>query len=214
MKIIDIPYFGKKYFLPKLIRREGGQQTSTTLRKIYKNRYKIDVDMYTYGCFDPELNYALGGEVHIGKYCSFAKGIRYFAANHPIDYVSMSPYFYNKKFGFDVKDVHRSSLTIGHGVWCGYGALITSGCKVIGNGSVIAAGAVVTHDVPPYAIVGGNPARIIKYRFDTDTISCIEESKWWEYTPDVLYELYATIGEPKLFCQKLSQLKKQTKETD
>lgn len=207
MKLIDIPYLGKKIFLPYVIRKEGGQQESLTLREIYKKKYKINVDLYSYGCFDSDLNYASGGEIFIGRYCSFAKNVRYFAANHPVDYVSMSPYFYNKAFGYDVNDVERGKLYIGNGVWCGYGVLITSGCEHIGNGAVIAAGSVVTHNVPPYAIVAGNPARILRYRFESDVIQIIDKSQWWELEPNILIKLYDVINDPIVFCQRVMELK-------
>ena len=75
----------------------------------------------------------------------------------------MSAYFYNKAFsGLDVKDVERHSLKIGQDVWIGHGVTIVSTCHHIGNGAVVAAGAVVTKDVPAYAIVGGVPAKKIR----------------------------------------------------
>lgn len=208
MKLIDIPYFGKKYFLPRLIQKEGGQQESSTLREIYKKEYKVFVDNYSYGCFEPDFNYSTGGQIIIGKYCSFAKGVRYFGANHPIDYVSMSPYFYNRRFGFNVIDVERKTLVVGNGVWCGYGALITNGCNLIGNGAVVAAGSVVTRDVPPYAIVAGNPARVIRYRFADDVIKSIEESEWWELAPNELIKCYEKIDSPKEFCELVNERRK------
>lgn len=70
-------------------------------------------------------------------------------------------------------------VTIGHDVWIGMRAIVLDGITV-GNGAVIAANSVVTKDVPPYAIVAGIPARIIKYRFDGDKIDKLEDSKWWE----------------------------------
>lgn len=91
----------------------------------------------------------------------------------------MSAYFYNKSFGgLNVQDVKRNFLVIGHDVWIGHGAVILAGCKNIGNCVVIAAGAVVTKDVPSYAIVGGVPAYLIKYRFKPDIIKIFELGQW------------------------------------
>ena len=70
-------------------------------------------------------------------------------------------------------------MTIGHDVWLGSGATILSGIT-IGHGAVVAAHALVTKDVPPYAIVGGNPAKIIRYRFDDGTIAALLEARWWD----------------------------------
>jgi len=117
----------------------------------------------------------------------------------------MSPFFYNKEWGgFDVKDIERSSLEIGNDVWVGYNVIITNKCKKIGNGAVIGAGSIVTKDVPAYSIVAGNPAKVIKYRFDEKTIDKIEKSKWWNYTPEQLMEFYNYIDKPIDFCDKLN----------
>jgi acetyltransferase-like isoleucine patch superfamily enzyme len=75
-------------------------------------------------------------------------------------------------------------------VWIGYNVIILPSCKKIGNGVVIGAGAVVTHDIEPYSVVGGNPARMIRKRFDDDMIRKIEQSKWWENEPKDLSKIF------------------------
>ena len=118
-------------------------------------------------------------------------------------------FFYNKKWGgFDVKDIDRKTLTIGNDVWVGYNVIITNKCQNIGNGAVIGAGSVVTKDVPAYSIVAGNPAKIIRYRFDEETISIIEKSEWWNFTPEKLMKFYSVIDKPKEFCKKIEDMKK------
>ena len=174
----------------------GGMQESKFIRNYAKNVNNVEVDLYSYGgCFSKEFN--LGGRVKIGRYCSIASNVRYLAGNHPLNYVSTSPYFYSKKFAKkDVKDITRNELFIGNDCWIGYGAIITSKCKKIGNGAVVAAGAIVTKDVPPYAIVAGSPARIIKYSFDEQIQKELEDSKWWEYTPEQCLRYYKYIDDP------------------
>lgn len=129
--------------------------------------------------------------VSIGRYCSIAKHAKLWLAQHPTTWLSSSSrqYFedallwhvYTHK---KVKCLNRFSdappTKIGNDVWIGDGAVFMGGVSV-GDGAVIAANAVVTHNVPPYAIVGGVPARIIKYRFDEDTIKELLELKWWQY---------------------------------
>ena len=102
----------------------------------------------------------------------------------------MHPYFYNPALGFGVRDVERNGLNIGHGVWIGYNVLILPGCTSIGNGAVIGAGAIVTHDVESYSIVGGNPASKIKMRFEEGFIEMIEKTQWWNYSPEKLIKYY------------------------
>ena len=127
-----------------------------------------------------------GGKIKIGRYCSIASGVRFLGANHPIDHFSTSAIFYNKSFGYDVKDVKRHDLIIEDDVWIGLNVCITCGCKRIGRGAIIGAGSVVTKDVEPYTIVGGVPAKVIRKRFDDDRIAQLEAFKWWEKDPKQL----------------------------
>ncbi|MCL4640013.1 MAG: CatB-related O-acetyltransferase [Pseudosphingobacterium sp.] len=163
----------------QIVRREGGQMYSMTLRAIYRRLYGIEVGYGSYGgCFSRK-NVPRG--VVFGNYCSIAPEIRIFRANHPKDTFTSHPLLYNPVAGFVEKDMlERAPLKVGNDVWIGEWAIILPRVSVIGNGAMVGAGSVVTKDVPPYAIVAGNPAKIIGYRFDEITIQKLEESKWWE----------------------------------
>lgn len=122
----------------------------------------------------------------IGKFTAIGPGVRAGMGNHPSNkFVTIHPMFYsdtkllpisfaNKSYFAESKDI-----IIGNDVWIGANALIMDGI-VIGDGAIVAAGAVVTADVLPYAIVGGVPARLIKYRFDATQIDYLLEFMWWD----------------------------------
>ena len=99
-----------------IIKHQGGEKTSKLLRDIVKKEYNVDVGMFSYGgCFDK--NFCLGGKVVIGKYCSIGPSVRYFGANHPMNYASMSPYFYQQSWAesvgdYKVNDIERFTLEI------------------------------------------------------------------------------------------------------
>lgn len=135
--------------------------------------------MYSYGgIFFASFN--LGGEVKCGRYCSIVPNVKFLAGNHPYNRVSMSPYFYLKSWGLNItknSELSYGKLEIGHDVWIGDNVIILSNVRKIGNGAVIGAGSIVTHDVEPYSIVGGNPARMIKMRFNEEEIESIEKSR-------------------------------------
>ena len=129
----------------------------------------------------------------IGKFCSIAGEVRLGMGTHTLDKLSTSPLFTEKNNGTKHSWVETSAVnpfkrvTIGNDVWIGQRAMIMGGVK-IGNGAVVGAGAIVTKDVPPYAIVAGVPAKIIRYRFPEEVISKLEDSKWWKLPDDVLKE--------------------------
>ena len=128
---------------------------------------------------------------HVGKFCSLAGDGAYGMGSHSLDYISTSSLFTSSRNGTCIKWTNRSSyeeykeIHIGNDVWIGMRVMVMGGVS-IGNGAVVAAGAVVTKDVPPYAIVGGVPARVIKYRFPEEIIQKLENSKWWALDDDTL----------------------------
>lgn len=138
--------------------------------------YKVSVGKKTYG----ELNLTDASpsdtKLIIGNYCSIAQGVQFLlGGEHQINSISTYP-FKVKCFGYDREAGSKGNIVVGDDVWIGTNAIICSGIK-IGQGAIIAAGAVVTKDVDPYAIVGGNPAKVIRYRFDKqicDKLSNIE----------------------------------------
>ncbi len=122
----------------------------------------------------------------IGRYCSIAPYTLVGLAEHPTErFVSTHPIFYQHapNYGYDFvpTDVYRgvNSTTVGNDVWIGAGSCIKGGIS-LGDGAVIGAGAVVTKDVEPYAIYGGVPARLIRYRFDPQTVEFLLKFRWWE----------------------------------
>lgn len=160
-------------------RLEGGDFYSATLRRILEGYHGVLVGAYSYGeCMVPG---AWPAGVTVGRFVSVAPGVRIFLRNHPVDRLSMHPFFYNSVLGWVGKDtISSGTLEIGHDAWIGERVIVTQGCRRIGIGAVVGAGAVVTKDVPDFAIVAGNPARLIRYRFPESTRQLILASQWWE----------------------------------
>lgn len=138
------------------------------------------------------INSSIRGK--IGRYCSIAGNVNVINGYHPTtDFVSTHPSFFSvdKQAGFtyvdkpcfqEVKfadDKLKYDVVIGNDVWIGFGATILGGIT-IGDGAVIAAGAVVAENVPSYGVVGGVPAKIIKYRFDKSDMDFLDEFRWWD----------------------------------
>lgn len=152
--------------------------TSQPLRRWFRERHRVDVGLYSYGCFD---QWRMPGPLVVGRYCSIAKTARSAPINHPIEAITTHPALYERKFGVVDADIHyEDPQVIEDDVWIGHHAIILPGCRRIGRGSIIGAGAIVTRDVPRYAVVAGNPARVLRERFPRDVQAALEQSRWWE----------------------------------
>lgn len=130
-----------------------------------------------------EYTYINGGYIYksrIGKFCSIGYGISIGPGEHYTERISTFP-LSNRALGQEDESefVIKGLTIIGNDVWIGNNAIIMQGVK-IGDGAVVAAGAVVTKNVPPYAIVGGVPAKILRYRFNDNIIEKLLQLKWWD----------------------------------
>ena len=124
-------------------------------------------------------------ELTIGNYCSIAGNVQCFnKAHHRSTGVSTFPFCEIYGIGHPCA-YSKGNVAIGNDVWIGDSVLITGGIS-IGNGAVVAARSIVTKDVPAYAVVGGNPAKVLKFRFDTETQMLLTASKWWDKTVEEL----------------------------
>ncbi|OUZ14862.1 CatB-related O-acetyltransferase [Enterococcus cecorum] len=152
----------------------------------------------------------------VGKFCSISSNVKVVDASHPIHFISTSPVFYSTakqaNSTFVEEDMYDDMLTlpnsvfpceIGNDVWIGENVIIKGGVT-IGDGACIAMGAVVTKDVPPYSIVAGIPAKVIKYRFDADKIKILLETKWWERDDSWIMEHKSSFLNPDQFIEEIN----------
>ena len=133
----------------------------------------------------------------VGRFCSIGSGVilGQDRAGHPLDWVSTHPFQHGRaELSYDAR---KPPLEIGHDVWVGREAMLLEGI-VVGTGAVVAARALVTRDVPPYAIVAGAPAKIIRYRHGAEVIQGLLDSAWWKAPVSSLLELPLNQPEPFL----------------
>lgn len=140
---------------------------------------------------------------HIGAFTSIANGVVLGGARHPMEWVGMSPVFYAGRDSVKTKFsehllVEPPEVVVGNDVWIGRSAIVLGGVS-IGDGAVVGAGSVVTKSVPSYAIVAGNPARIIRYRFEDKIIRELEAIEWWHFTESRLKDLGACFNDVERF---------------
>ncbi len=149
---------------------------------------------YTYGVKSPLILSNTTGEksgaLKIGKFCSIASGVTILlGGEHRLDWVTTYPFsrIFNKYKKLSEDSATKGDVVIGNDVWIGMDVLVLSGVT-IGDGAVVGAGSVVAKDVDPYAIVAGNPARLIRKRFDDDVIRKLLKIKWWDWDAKRLNE--------------------------
>ncbi|SEO45864.1 CatB-related O-acetyltransferase [Mucilaginibacter sp. OK283] len=148
----------------------------------------------------------------IGKFCSIGRNVEIGLGIHPIDHVSIHPAFYSndKHFKCFSKEQQFSeefkSILIGNDVWIGNGARILGGVT-IGDGAVIAAGSIVTKDVKSYEVVGGIPAKSIKFRFDDLTAQELQATKWWDNSEEWFETNYKFFNDPATFKRETNFIK-------
>ncbi len=170
---------------------------------------RIEVGEYTY-YDDPDdamgferraVLYGVGPErLIIGRFCAIASGVRFLmpGANHADLGPSTFPFgIFGEPWASRTMDLvmgaaSRGDTTVGHDVWLGYRALVMPGVT-IGHGAIVAAASVVASDVPPYAIVAGNPARVVRRRFDDESVARLLRTAWWDWPIELVTEHARTI---------------------
>jgi acetyltransferase-like isoleucine patch superfamily enzyme len=171
--------------------------------------YEVSLNSYSYIAPMGYVAYA-----SIGKFCSIGPRFQCAGANHPTDLVSTSPVFYsvNKQCGttFCDKTTFKEIelIEIMNDVWIGSNVFIKGSVR-IGNGAIIASGSVVVKDVPDYAIVGGVPAKIIKFRFEKGIIEKLVKSEWWNFEENELRKLQPKMNSTDIldFLMEINKLK-------
>lgn len=170
-----------------------------------EKKYSTAIGKYSYGPLCKDHRFIRS----IGAFCGFGKGSRV-VLNHPMEYITLHPMVYlgkaHEEFEceytkckrgpwyfpgvqpHDIKKVNRR-ITIGNDVWFGENVIVTNGAN-IGNGVIAGAGAVITKDVPDYAVVVGVPARIIRYRYTPEQIEKLNKIAWWDWPDEVIRERY------------------------
>ena len=168
------------------------------------------------GAFSYSMS-ALASWVRIGRYCSLASGISWMGTNHPSDWASTSPAFHQSQDHAALKGFRETygdyeppefpipdrTITLGHDVWIGDQAMIASGVT-IGHGAVVGARTLVLKDVPPYAVVVGQPARILRFRFDEALIARFLAAQWWRFSPALIGRLPVT--DPQAFIEAFEEM--------
>lgn len=190
-----------------LLLRQYGLQVAANIQQIgrsleYEASVRLSTAVLIGDCRIGAFTYIGGGSeirnVSIGRFCSIAANVAIGPAEHPVDWLSSHPFQFDGVRYFDSDENWQdfinpelrfhgnAALTeVGNDVWIGRNVIIKQGVKV-GNGAIIAGGAFVSKDVPDYAIMGGVPARLIRYRFDLKTIELLQGIEWWNYKLELL----------------------------
>ena len=184
---------GRKMLIHYFSKKEGGVYRSSTVRHLFEKHRKITAGYGSYGWTSDLFD----GPATIGNYTSIGKNVRRISVNHLFKSATTHPCLFSPAFGWVKQDTReRTNLLIGNDVWIGDNVIILPSCSSIGNGAIVAAGAVVSKDIPPFEIWGGVPARFIKKRFPAEIENGLEEVKWWNLPEEQLKILQDKFEDP------------------
>lgn len=197
-----------EYYLSKLIKKAHFR--SIIKSKLHKTSrvcagshlVNVEMDKYSDVGYDCTIIHTV-----IGAFCSLGTNITIGGAKHTVDWVSTSPVFNENKDHIKQKiSYHKFDLkqqtTIGNDVWIGDRVLIKAGV-IVGDGAIIGMGSVVTKDIPPYEIWGGNPAKLLRKRFNDDIIRDMKEICWWKWDDDKIMKYSKYFTNPSSFIEKV-----------
>lgn len=161
------------------------------------------MDKHSFVSYDCDIS-----NTDIGSFCSIANNVIIGGGMHPIDWVGTSPAFYEGRDSIKAKfSKHKrkniKKTLIGHDVWIGQSVIIKQGI-CIGTGAVIGMGSIVTKDVPPYTVYAGNPAKLIKERFDKNTAEKLLKIEWWNFDDKKLKKYAKYFTNPDQFINKVN----------
>ncbi|MEJ5239542.1 MAG: CatB-related O-acetyltransferase [Limisphaera sp.] len=176
----------RRYLRRWVMRRERGPIYSCTVRELLARYHGVTVGMYTIGPCESEPEQFAPGTV-IGRYCSVYYTVRILAEDGPSVDGWVGPAWSPGATHERKPRAPDAGVTVGHDVYIGHNAIVLPSVRSIGHGAVIGAGSVVHEDVPPYAVVTGNPARVVKYRFRPATIERLLAEQWWLKSVDELF---------------------------
>ena len=202
-------YRWKRWLRRRNVKLSGGLSCLTASSKICVEEHVRlgDVEIRAVDLQIGAYSYMRSGLLHevseIGRFCSIGQDVKIGLAadGHPLDWLTTHPVHHS--LGGELHTGRRPKAVIGNDVWIGASAAILNGVRV-GNGAVIASGAIVTKDVPAYAIVGGNPARFLRWRFDdADFRQALEDSRWWGLSIEHLSRL--PYSDPQLCIRQIAE---------
>ena len=197
-----------KYYLARLLSKKPSAVRNSVIHKTAA----VGNGAQVVGSHIGKYSYIYGSsliETKMGAFCSVASGCSIGGGRHPTDWVSTSPVFYKGrnvlKTNFSQNAFEEyAQTTIGNDVWIGAKCMIKGGVT-IGDGAIIGMGSVVTHDVPPYEIWAGNPAKCIRKRFDDETVEKLLQLQWWNWDDEKLAKYCDLFSDPAALLAKLEE---------